>query len=324
MFFDKGYFKTHAVNAKIISVGNLTVGGSGKTPAVIYITQLLKNAGMKVGILSRGYGRSSKGYVFISDGEKIHACVNKGGDEIIFASEECKVPAAVCENRVDGAKKFLKDVKLDAIVLDDAFQHRWIHRDINILMFDQRFLKIAGRLEQKLLPLGIMREPFSSIDRADIIIINRKFSEKIEIPMRLKKYFERKEIYYAYYRAKGFYDVKDHKFYNVDDFHGQKSLVVCGVANPQSFFNILRDNKISTTNKLIFGDHKKYTNKEVQLIRKKFYDTNAYSVLTTQKDAIKLTNYSLEFDDIDIYYLKIDLFFEEQEKFNNRILELIK
>ena len=115
-----------------------------------------------------------------------------------------------------------------------------------------------------------------------------------------------------------------HKFYDVDEFHGQKSLVVCGVANPQSFFNVLRDKGISTTNKLIFGDHKKYTNKEVQLIRKKFYDTNSYSVLTTQKDAVKLTNYAIELDDIDFYYLKIELNFEEQEKFNNKVLELIK
>ena len=323
LLFDKGIFKTESVDAKIISVGNLTLGGSGKTPAVIYLTQLLKSEGKRVGILSRGYGRSSRGYMFVSDGKETRTTVDKAGDEIIFTAEECGVPAAVAEKRVEGAKKFLNDVQLDAIVLDDAFQHRWIHRDINILMFDQRFLKIAGRFEQKLLPLGVMRESFSSISRADIVIINRKFSEKIEIPDQLKKYFTGKEVFYSYYKTKGFFDVKDHKFYNVDEFIGQKSLIVCGVANPQSFFNVLRDKRIDTTNKMIFGDHKKYTHKEVHQIRKKFYDTNAYSVLTTQKDAVKLTNFSIELDDIDIYYLKIELCFEEKEKFDKRIIELI-
>jgi len=324
LLFDKGFLKIKKVPAKIISVGNITVGGSGKTPAVVYLTSLLKRNEIKVGVLSRGYGRATKGYVFVSDGHEVKVNVNKGGDEIILAAEESSVPAAVSENRVTGANKFLKDVALDAIVLDDAFQHRWIHRNVDLVIFDQRFLKIAGRLEQKLLPLGVMREPFSSLDRANIIVINRKFSEKIEMPEKLKKYFDGKKVYYAYYKATGFYDVKNHKFYDVDEFQGQKSLVVCGVANPHSFYNILRDKGVSTTNKLQFADHKKYTNKEVQLIRKKFYDTNAYSVLTTQKDAVKLTNYSLELDDIDIYYLKIELAFEEKEKFDNNILELIK
>lgn len=321
--FNNKYFRIRKVNAKVISIGNLTVGGSGKTPAVISITNMLKEHGKKIGVLSRGYRRKSRGYVLVSDGTEIQTSVERCGDEMYLTAEECGVPCAVSEKRVSGARKFLNDVELDTIILDDAFQHRWIHRDLDILMFDQRFVIIAGRLEQKLLPMGYMRESFSEIARADVIVINRKFSEKAAIPAKISKHFEGKPVFYAYYKTNGFYDVKDHQFFPVEDFLGQKSLVICGVAQPHSFYKILQQNKVDTKNRLLFPDHKHYSAKEVQLIRKRFYDTNSYSVITTQKDAVKLTHYAKELDDIDIYYLKIDLEIEDKEEFNNLLLKKV-
>ncbi len=322
-FFDKNIFKTKKVNSKIISIGNITVGGSGKTPAVVHIVEILKKSGIKVGILSRGYGRKSKGYLLVSDGENLKTSVAKSGDEMYLLASECEVPAAVSEKRVDGAKKFLKDAELDAIVLDDAFQHRWIYRDTNILIFDQRFLNKTGSLEQSLLPIGVMREPFSACERADAIIINRKFSKKTDIPFHIKKYLGGKPRFEAFYKAAGIYDVKTHKFYSIEEFKGQKSLVVCGIAQPFSFLHILEQNNINIDNKILFTDHRNYTNKDIQQIRKKFYDSNSFSVLTTQKDAVKLTNYSRELDDIDIYYLKIEMHIENEEEFEKFILKFL-
>lgn len=314
MFFDKGIFKSHKVNSKIISIGNLVIGGAGKTPTVMYITNQLKALGKSAAILSRGYKRSTKGYKLVSDGKEMLASVNESGDEIYFAAEECRVPSAVAEKRVDGAQRLINKFDIDSIVLDDAFQHRWIARDLNILVFDQKFLKVAGRMEQKLLPLGSMREPFSAIQRADAIFINRKFSEKEIIPEKISKFYKNKQVFHAYYKATGFYDVKDHKFYEIDEFKGQRSLVVCGIARPHSFLNVLKNNEIDLTNRMTFRDHKSYTLKEIQSIRKEFYETNSYSVITTQKDAVKLNAFSREFDDIDIYYLKIEMVVEEEEK----------
>ncbi len=321
--FDKGIFKICKVDALVIAVGNITVGGSGKTPLVMMITEILKSLNRKVGILSRGYGRTSVGYVYVSDGEKIRTTVDGCGDEMYFMADELKVSAAVAERRVDGARKLISDTGVDTILLDDAFQHRWIYRDLNIVIFDQRFLNKVGQIEQKSLPLGLMREPFSSLNRSDIIIINRKFSEKTEIPEKLKKYFAGKEVFTGFYEEKGIYDVKRHTPFNIKEFQGQKSLVVCGIAKPQSFLRVLEKNSIDITNKMIFPDHKNYSSKEVQKIRKQFYDTNSYSVLTTQKDAVKLTNFSKELDDIDIYFLKIDLKLDDQEKFNELIIKSI-
>jgi len=322
--FDRYIFKAENVDARVISVGNITVGGSGKTPAVIYLTELLKSKGFKPGVLSRGYRRKSSGYKLVSDGSSINCSVRNCGDEIIITALECKVPSAVCEKRVEGAKKLLRDSSVNTIVLDDAFQHRWIHRDLDVVVFDQRFLMKAGGIDQNLLPLGLMRETFKSLKRADLIIINRKFSEELPLPLRLREYFDNKKIFTAYYRTAGMFDVKDHQYYDINEFRGQKSLLVSGIARPYSFINVLKQNNIDTENQMIFTDHKDYTHKEVELIRKKFYSTNSHSVITTEKDAVKLREFKNELDDIDIYYLKIQMEIDNQEGFSSYIMDKLK
>jgi tetraacyldisaccharide 4'-kinase len=321
--FDKGIFHEVHVNAKIISVGNLTVGGSGKTPTVVYIAKLLKKNKINVGVLSRGYGRNSQGFRLVSDGNAVLLSVNESGDEIVQVADECKVPAAVSEQRAYGAKKLIDATGVEAIVLDDAYQHRWIARDLNILIFDQRFLMKRDSIEQKTLPLGRMRESFSSIDRADLILINRKFNEKRELPNFYSELMKNKNIHYGYYKSSGLIDVKNEQLYSLEEFEGQKSLVVCGIARPFSFLKVLEDNQIDIKNRMLFKDHKEYNEKEVQQIRKEFYDTNSHSVITTEKDYVKLKEYTTELDDIDIYYLKIDLQIENTEEFNNEIIKIV-
>ncbi|MBZ0200554.1 MAG: tetraacyldisaccharide 4'-kinase [Ignavibacteriaceae bacterium] len=322
--FDKEIFKCQAIAVKVLSVGNLTVGGSGKTPMVIYLTTMLKKHGRKPGVLSRGYGRNTRGYLYVSDGEEIFIPVEKCGDEIYHTALDSNAPAAVSENRVSGARKFLIDADIDTIVLDDAFQHRWIKRDVDLLLIEEQFLVSEDSLNRNLLPSGLMREPFSSIKRADPVVLNRKFSEKKVIPVEFKKYLEGKTVFTAHYKAISFVDVMKHTHYELKDFEGQHSLVVSGIANPFSFLNILQQTDVNTTNKMIFRDHKDYTLKEVQQIRKQFYATNAFSVVTTQKDAVKLIKFAREFSDIDIFYLKIEIRLDEQQKFEDYILQKLK
>jgi len=321
--FDKEIFRAESVDAKVVSVGNINIGGSGKTPLVIFLINLLKNEGKRVGVLSRGYGRKSKGYILVSDGKKILTDVESCGDEILLTAKECSVPSAVSEKRIDGAKKLISDQRVDTIVLDDAFQHRWIKRDVDLLICEQRFLISPDFFDHYLLPAGSMREPFGSIERASAVIINRKFSQLREIPDDVKKYFTNKKIFNVYYSAKGFVDIKRETEYNLSEFEGQKSLVVCGIANPYSFFTALRQTNVDTENYLIFRDHKYYTNKEVQRIRKMFYTTNSHSVVTTQKDAVKFSEHQNELDDIDIFYLKIELMMDESSSFKEFLLNKI-
>lgn len=320
LFFDKSVFKSQKVNAKIISVGNITVGGSGKTPLVIYVTNLLKKSGYKVGVLSRGYGRKSHGYKLVSKGDEILTSVEECGDEIYQTSLECKVAAAVSENRVKGAKKLIEETGINLIVLDDAFQHRWIARDVDIVVMDQKFVNAKSFFTHNLLPSGDLREGFDSIKRADAIVLNRKFFDKEEIIQELKNSFEGKKIFTAYYKAISFVDAVRKTEYTLDEFKGQDSLVVSGIANPQSFLSVLNNAHVNTKNKLIFRDHKNYTVKEVQQIRKEFYTTNSHSVVTTEKDAVKLSRFNREFDDIEIFYLKINLCMDDEESFKQYLI----
>ena len=320
--FDKNIFKIRSVQAKVYSVGNLTVGGSGKTPVTIFLASLLKREGLKVGVLSRGYGRKSKGYLLVSNGKKFMTTVDQSGDEIYHTVLDCSVPAAVSENRVKGAERLIKDTGVDTIVLDDAFQHRWIKRDIDLLVVDQRFLIEKSFFTNNLLPTGNLREPLSSNKRATAIIINRKFMDKKEIPDEFKQYFLEKRIFTGYYKAISFFDLKHKTEHSLEEFQGQKSLVVSGIATPFSFLNVLRQTKVDTQNKLIFKDHKKYSFDDIQRIRQLFYSTNSHSVVTTEKDAVKLTKFSREMDDIDIYYLKIKFALDDEEGFKGFIFKV--
>ena len=320
--FDKNVLKSESVNAEVFSVGNISIGGSGKTPVTIYLTNLLKRNNRKVGVISRGYGRKSRGYILVSDGEKFLTSVEKAGDEIYHTVIDCSVPAAVAEDRVKGAKRFIKETGVDTIVLDDAFQHRWIKRDVDLLVIDQRFLTEKSFLSHNLLPTGVMREPLSSINRASAVIINRKFMEKKDIPIEYQHYLKEKKVFTGYYNAISFFDLKKHTEYSLEEFQGQKSLVVSGIAAPFSFLNILRQTKVDTQNKLIFKDHKRYSYNDVQRIRQLFYSTNSHSVVTTEKDAVKLSRFSRELDDIDIYYLKIKFILDDEDAFKGFIFKV--
>ncbi|MHC1738107.1 MAG: tetraacyldisaccharide 4'-kinase [Ignavibacteriaceae bacterium] len=321
--FDKKIFKAKEVNVPVISVGNLTVGGAGKTPMTIYIAELLKGNGFTPGILSRGYGRKSRGYILVSAEGEMLIGVERSGDEIYQTVLECKVPAAVSENRVSGAKKLLAETKTDVIILDDAFQHRWIHRDLDVLIFEQRHLTTTNRYRRMMLPTGNMREPIESVRRADIIVLNRKFSEKAEINREIRDHFGDKKIFTGYYKAVGFIDIKRESYYKPEDFVGQKSLVISGIANPYSFINGLKKMNIETANHIVLRDHKFYTPEDIKRIRKEFYALNVHSVITTQKDAVRLTPFLNELDDIDIFYLKIEIKFDEEEEINSLIINKV-
>lgn len=312
--FSAGFYKAEKSTVPVISAGNINTGGSGKTPFVIYISRLLMVSGRKPAVLSRGYGRSTKGYLLVSKEGTLLTSVEKCGDEIYQTVLESGCSAAVSENRAEGAKKLIADTGTDVIVLDDGFQHRWLKRDIDLVIFDVNawFSHPSQRI---LLPSGNLRELPSAIRRADAVILNHKFSENMIFPDAIKKYAESIPVFNARYTAHSFKDIKSGTEYSKNDFAGQKSLVVCGIANPHSFFTALTAMGIDPAEQLVFSDHKFYSHEEVQLIRKKFYASNAQSVITTQKDAVKLKQYARELDDIDIYALTIELVMEEHEEF---------
>lgn len=319
MFFEKGILPQTKADVPVVSVGNLNVGGSGKTPLVIKVGMMLRNAGYNPGVLSRGYGRESRGYVLVSKDGELKSKVEECGDEIYQTVLESGLSAAVSEDRVSGAQNLVNETRVNLIILDDGFQHRYIAREVNIAIFDTQ-LWLENCLQRILLPAGNLREPVSALKRADIIIANSKFSENADFPGAVKQRLPGIPVFKASYAATGFTDIKTGTRYSVEDFRGQKSLVLSGIANPQSFFEALQQNGINTENKMILKDHAKYSEEDIQQIRKLFYSTNVHSVITTQKDKVKLVRYAKELDDIDIYTLNIELRIEQEEEF----LKLLK
>jgi len=163
--YRRGTFKTHSVGAPVISVGNLTTGGTGKTPLVEYIAGELATAGRRVCVLTRGYRRESSGRVLVSDGLSLLADVNQAGDEAFLLAEKLKGRAAVvCDaDRVAAARWSIENLNSDAFVLDDGFQHQRIARNLNILTIDATNPWGNGWL----LPAGILREPRQALSRAN-------------------------------------------------------------------------------------------------------------------------------------------------------------
>ena len=179
LFFDIGIFKTRKVNVPVISIGNITAGGTGKTPIVEYLTQYFLEQNHKVAVISRGYKRKTKGTVVVSDGKLLIYNASECGDEPLqIASKFPEAIIIVDENRYRAAKLAEEKFKCDIILMDDGFQHRNLHRDFDVVVID--VTKPPNK--EGLLPSGFKREPLSSLKRADAIIFSRwNDSKKFEI-----------------------------------------------------------------------------------------------------------------------------------------------
>ena len=168
MAFDHAWLITRELPCPVISVGNLTVGGTGKTPMVIYLAEKIQKMGFKPAILSRGYRRKGKGTTIVSDGRKPPLDYTESGDEpALMAQRLPKIPIVVDEIRFRGGTHLVRKFDPDVVILDDGFQHRWLHRDLDIVLMDAASPFSDG----KMLPAGRLREPPKNLKRADLVAI---------------------------------------------------------------------------------------------------------------------------------------------------------
>ncbi len=168
--YNREWIKVAVFNKPIISVGNITSGGTGKTPIVIYLAQIFQKQGKNPGIISRGYKRKSTGLHVVHDGKELIADVNTAGDEpLLMASILNNIPIIVSENRIKGIKRLIDYYYADIIIMDDGYQHRKVKRDLDIITVSINDTKKNYRL----LPWGNLREPLKNIDRADYVIYTK-------------------------------------------------------------------------------------------------------------------------------------------------------
>jgi tetraacyldisaccharide 4'-kinase len=262
----------------VISVGNIAAGGTGKTPVVDFLVRHLADKGRKVGIVSRGYGGSFSGVsALVSDGQSCLLDAEQAGDEpALLARRNPAVPVAISPKRIDGIRLLIERCQIDCVVLDDAFQHRSVARDLNIVLLDGRYPTGNGHL----LPAGILREPFNSIRRADLAIMTRcdtDCPDMVALPITTLKC--RHELATEVNSLDGgTLDFKDMK--------GKKIFAFAGIAEPEAFFSGLRDAGVKLSGSFAFPDHVVYSTARLATLVSAA--GKADLLLTTEKDAVKI------------------------------------
>jgi tetraacyldisaccharide 4'-kinase len=271
----------------VISVGNITVGGTGKTPCVIMLARMLQKNGFKPAVISRGYGsRSINPVNIISDGDKILLDSETAGDEPYLIAQELRnVPVITGAKRIATGETAINQFGANVLICDDAMQHRQIFRDINLVLLDNRGL--SG--EDHVLPRGRLREPIKELGRADAIILTRtdetqQTDKKIGGIIKTKDVPVFKSIHKPKDIIRGNYSAPQ----PVSELRGKKVYAFCGIANPDSFKKILLVLETKILSFDIFPDHYRYDKSELEKIRTGFIGCHADYLVTTQKDAMRL------------------------------------
>ena len=328
LLFKLGILKSRAFDIPVISVGNITVGGSGKTPHVEYLVSLLKDK-MKVAVLSRGYKRKSKGYVLAND----DTTMREIGDEPYQMKQKFpELYVAVDKKRTEGIDRLTHDEQtkdVDVILLDDAYQHRYVKPGVNILLVDYHRLIIYD----KLLPAGCLREPKEGKSRADIVIITK--CPKDLRPMEYRVLMKALDLYpyQSLYFTTLIYD-------NLKQVYGTESmpinslpdrcnvLLLTGIASPKQMQNDLSVYNYNLSF-LSFSDHHNFSKKDIRTINRKFADLPSPKVIiTTEKDVARIKFVEGLNDEVkeSMYALpvRIQFMLGQEEDFNNKIINYVR
>jgi len=288
LFFDIGILKIENVGVPVISIGNISTGGVGKTPFVeMLIGRLIAN--YRLSVVSRGYGRKSTGTVVVGDGHGSFASAESSGDEPIqLARKFPELIVVADEKRVSGAFKAI-ELGAKLILLDDGFQHRYLHRDLNIVLMTVEEI-LNGDF---LLPAGNRREPISSLERADLIVISR-CKDLIEYESvctlgRMKKYIPAgMSTVGLQTKIKLFRQAWSSETVGIKKFAGKKVIAFSGIGNPKSFEDILTKADVAVAKHIVFADHHWYSEQDIDSVVQAEKEFGADFIVTTEKDAARL------------------------------------
>jgi tetraacyldisaccharide 4'-kinase len=320
--YERGAFKSRSLGAPAVSVGNITVGGTGKTPMVAFIAGVLAEEGEKVAILTRGYGRENpKQRVVVSDGETILAGVEAAGDEPFELARKLLGKALVIADadRVAAAEFAKEKFGVTAFVLDDAFQHRAARRDLDIVLLDAT--NPFGNA--KTLPFGRLREPLENLRRADLIVLTRADlvdeKEITNYKLQITRFNPDCPILTAENRISGLVELPDFlkKIPNPkSQIPNPKSLAFCALGNPESFFEQLKRENFNLAATRKFPDHRRYAQNDISDLEREAAEKGAEILLTTAKDAVKLAE--LKFD-LPCLVVESQMIFDDEKKLRELI-----
>ena len=309
--YDYGLFCSVKFNIPVIAVGNLNVGGTGKTPQIEYLVRLLKNK--RVATLSRGYKRKTRGFIMVNDG---HTYEDVGDEPLQFYKKFPNISVAVDADRVNGIQELEKRIDPEVILLDDAFQHRKVKAGFYILLtkYDDLFSN------DFLLPTGNLRESKKGVRRADIVIVTK--SPK-DLPCAERKKIENKlcitpsqSIFFTSISYNN--QIKGHQEVSLNKLKDYEICLVTGIANPKPFLDFLNENHIIKVLHLEFPDHHEFTRQEIDQIDEQFNQLSSSKklLLTTEKDYMRLSGKIPE-----LSYIEIESqFLNRGVEFDNKII----
>ena len=273
---------------EVICIGNITVGGTGKTPAVEFFVRKFLIEDKKVVMISRGYkGKRKRDTLVVSDGVEIFATVDEAGDEAFMTANKLKIPVIVSKNRYKGALLAAEQFSPDIILLDDGFQHRSLKRNKDIVLIDSTNPFGGG----KCLPKGRLREPISGLNRAhEIIVTKTNFIGKSELERILSKLkLYHKKIFLSEYVGVELYSNNGNK-YSTEIIRGNRILIFSGIANPENFEKSIAKFNPEKIKTLSYKDHYRYSYKDIEKIINLYTELDFDYIITTEKDFVKLEN----------------------------------
>jgi len=285
--FDRGMLSAKRLEQPVISVGNLSVGGSGKTPFVIALGELLKAHGIRFDVLSRGYGRKTRGVLVVeTDGNAAGF-----GDEPLLIARRLGVPVIVGESRYDAGRVAEQKFQSQLHILDDGFQHRSLARNFDIVLMTER------DFDDRLLPSGRLREPISSLQRADAIVLPRDFSgQKFSVhELTIESLARQGKLIWQMTRKISMPAAP------------AAPIVFCGIARPRQFFAQVRASGIAPVAEVEFRDHHAYDGSDIKRLLAMRGKLGAGGFLTTEKDAVNLGPLQTELDPLTVAALSLTL-----------------
>jgi tetraacyldisaccharide 4'-kinase len=311
-FYDIKVFSSSSFKTPTIVVGNLSVGGTGKTPQIEYLVRLLKEK-YKIAILSRGYKRKTSGYLLLN---KSHTYLDSGDEPMQFFKKFKNITVAVDENRTRGVNTLLENENIDVILLDDAYQHRKVKGGFNVLLtkYDDLFT------DDYLLPTGGLRESRRGANRANVILVTKSpvdlsLKQSETILNKLKAY--QKPVFFTAIKYAN--EIKGTvKGLTLDSLKSFEVLLITGIANPKSLLSFFNEENIKY-NHLEYADHHHFSEAEINNIQKEFTCINSERkiILTTEKDYIRLSSSIKE-----LAYIEIETYFlNHQGLLFNQLLE---
>jgi 3-deoxy-D-manno-octulosonic-acid transferase len=309
------------LDAPVVSVGNITMGGTGKTPCVLRLAELLKASGRRPGILTRGYGRGSPDKVMaIAPGAAVRA--EHSGDEPQIFVRSGLAPVGIGGDRYEAGALLLRQFDVDLLLLDDGFQHVRLARNVDIVLVDALQPFGGGGL----FPLGRLREPLEALARAGIVLITRsRFSDLVPaIEHEVRRYNPAAPIFHGYVEPRAWVEHRTGREFPVDARPFERAGAFCGLGNPQSFRRTLMNLGVDPVGWIEFEDHHRYRPHEVVRLAGQMRSLGAGALVTTEKDAVNLCADCNDLaEPLVLYWLKVAMGIDDEDEFLAAVLRLL-